>query len=182
MKKTVIGIISGLVILIGGTYYLSTTNDTHNDSPKTSEISSKDSSNENNGTTSEKSSKNEELKDSSSTDSKTTSSGSDSAENIATVVDANESFWLVGKWYSEEWNIEYNFEVNDNKWKVIDNEDKTIVSNGELKEEDDKLKITLKDKSTIIIIKKSDKELTLYQVAKEGMLGSTSQVSFVKKQ
>jgi len=90
--------------------------------------------------------------------------------------------WLIGDWYSAEWNVTYTFIENNNIWTIQDEEEKiaqnlTIDTNAQ----DKKIVFVSDDGTKYIIDKKDDTHIIFQQEAKEGYMGLTNSVDFAKK-
>ncbi|EOB2766074.1 hypothetical protein ACIL4E_002572 [Enterococcus hirae] len=89
--------------------------------------------------------------------------------------------WLVGRWYSNEWNVTYDFSELGKEW-TIKNHEQIIDKNARIgKNSTDKdIIIISKDGTKFFISKLNKKEMIFQQVAKEGLIGITNSVKFTK--
>lgn len=95
----------------------------------------------------------------------------------------NNDSWLQGKWYSKSWNIAYAFVKNNDTWKIEDSKGSIISESASQSEDSSDKGLTLVDKNgTQFVINKIDSShMTFQQLSKEGLLGTTAAVEFVKK-
>lgn len=95
----------------------------------------------------------------------------------------NNDSWLQGKWYSKSWNIAYAFVKNNDTWKIEDSKGNIISEAASQSEDSSDKGLTLVDKNgTQFVINKIDNShMKFQQLSKEGLLGTTAAVEFVKK-
>ncbi|WKB47405.1 aldo/keto reductase [Lactococcus lactis subsp. lactis] len=95
------------------------------------------------------------------------------------------SDWLQGDWYSKDWNVTYTIIMqNDDDWVIKDGEHTIARCSQEYTDENNKKEIELvSKKGTEFHITPIDKtHIKFQQVSKDGTLGTTDAVEFVKKQ
>jgi len=94
-----------------------------------------------------------------------------------------EDSWLQGRWYSKSWNIAYAFVKNNGIWKIEDSKGNIISKSASKSEDSSGKELTLVDKDgTQFVINKIDNShIKFQQVSKEGLLGTTAAIEFVKK-
>ncbi|MGF2030207.1 membrane lipoprotein lipid attachment site-containing protein [Lactococcus lactis] len=95
------------------------------------------------------------------------------------------SDWLQGDWYSKDWNVTYTIIKQDkNDWEIRDGEHPIAECSQEYIDDKDSKEILLIDKKGIEFhITPIDKShIKFQQVSKDGTLGTTDAVEFVKKQ
>lgn len=95
----------------------------------------------------------------------------------------NNDSWLQGKWYSKSWNIAYAFVKNNDNWKIEDSKGNIISEAASQSGDSSDKGLTLVDKNgTQFVINKIDNShMKFQQLSKEGLLGTTAAVEFVKK-
>lgn len=95
------------------------------------------------------------------------------------------SDWLQGDWYSKDWNVTYTIiKQDENDWEIRDGEHPIAKCSQEYIDDEDSKEILLIDKKGIEFhITPIDKShIKFQQVSKDGTLGTTDAVEFVKKQ
>lgn len=95
----------------------------------------------------------------------------------------NKDSWLEGKWYSKSWDTTYVFSNNKGSWKIKD-EKGNFISKEATKSKDSidkELTLVDKDGTQFVINKIDNSHINFHQVSKEGLLGTTATVEFVKK-
>lgn len=96
--------------------------------------------------------------------------------------EANSMDWLIGDWHSDTWNVTYTFSQENNSWSIKNNNE--IVAENAKVEKDKKGKVinlVSEDGSKIVVTKENNTHIKLWYVAKEGLIGMTDSVEFVKK-
>lgn len=90
--------------------------------------------------------------------------------------------WLQGSWYSQEWEVTYDFSQVNGQWLIKN--DQTIVAEQaklEKQTQPEAFHLVSKDGTNYHIIKVTATKIQFQQTAKEGLLGTTKQVEFIKK-
>ncbi len=94
------------------------------------------------------------------------------------------SDWLQGDWYSKDWDVTYTIiKKNDNDWQIKDGKHPIARYSHEYTDENNKKEIELVSKrGTEFHITPIDKtHIKFQQISKDGALGTTAAVEFVKK-
>ncbi|WP_406835004.1 aldo/keto reductase [Lactococcus lactis] len=95
------------------------------------------------------------------------------------------SDWLQGDWYSKDWKVTYTIiKKDDNDWEIKDGNHPIARCSHEYTDENNKKEIELvSKKGTEFHIAPIDKtHIKFQQVSKDGTLGTSDAVEFVKKQ
>lgn len=95
----------------------------------------------------------------------------------------NEDSWLEGKWYSKSWGTTYVFSRNKSNWKIEDEIGNIISQKASKTEDSNSSSMTLVDENgtQYVIVKINNGHIKFQQVSKNGLLGTTAAVNFVKK-
>lgn len=90
--------------------------------------------------------------------------------------------WLKGDWFSKEWQVTYTFHKDKTGWYIM-NEGKQIAEDAKVTKESTQKKIVLvsKNGTRFIIEKKDNTHIKFQQLAKEGLIGATARIDFIKK-
>ncbi|KZK08408.1 MULTISPECIES: hypothetical protein [Lactococcus] len=92
--------------------------------------------------------------------------------------------WLQGKWYSKTWDVTYTFSEEDDIWEIRSGSDgKVSKCSKEYTNESDKKEIELVSKqgTEFHITPINKTHIKFQQISKDGSLGTTDAVEFVKK-
>ncbi|MGX7172952.1 hypothetical protein [Enterococcus ratti] len=89
--------------------------------------------------------------------------------------------WLVGSWYSKEWQVTYDIHQSDSQW-TIKNKTNVLTESAKLvKSSNDKKIVLISSEGTkFLITKLDDQTIDFQQVAKAGLFGITKKVTFKK--
>lgn len=102
------------------------------------------------------------------------------------VTESSEEFlsmdWLRGNWSSEEWQVIYTFRKEKSGWSIRNGETWIAKEAKVEKESTNKEIVLVSEEGTRFILKKQDDmHMKFQQLAKEGLVGATNSVEFVKK-
>lgn len=90
--------------------------------------------------------------------------------------------WLQGSWYSQEWDVTYDFSQVNGQW-LIKNGQTIVAEQAKLEKQTqpETFHLVSKEGTNYHVVKVTATKIQFQQTAKEGLLGATKQVEFVKK-